>query len=400
MKEPASDDPAQVTDINRPIAIIAAILVAVVGPEVFIVQPGFVQGLVKYLGFTEQQAGYIASAEMWGIALSTVAMAFVAETFSWRKVLWASTLVVFAGNIASVFVTGGTAFAALRFITGVGSGGLISLSFTIIGLTANPDRNFGFLIMAVLIYGALGLLAMPSAYTAIGMQGVILFFAFFALTVLPFIRYLPVSGSAHAQVEDDATDLPGVYRAMAVATMLCYFIAQGVVWAYLFLMGVNGGIGEQEVANGLTLSQFLGIAGAFVAVVLGRRFGRIGPISVGIAGGIVPLMFLFGHMGAMVYAVAVCVYNFAWNMTHPYLLAAMASFDRTGRVVVHAVAAQMIGLAIGPAIAASVISGSDYGPVNWLGMAFFAAAAVLIIPPIYKHTALLPATARVAPNAD
>jgi len=38
----------------------AAILVGVIGPEVFIVQPGFVQGLVEKLGFDEQGAGYAA----------------------------------------------------------------------------------------------------------------------------------------------------------------------------------------------------------------------------------------------------------------------------------------------------------------------------------------------------
>ena len=48
------------------------------------------------------------------------------------------------------------------------------------------------------------------------------------------------------------------------------------------------------------------------------------------------------------------VYNFAWNTTHPFLLGAMASFDKNGRVVVYAVAAQMLGLATGPAVSSSI----------------------------------------------
>ena len=45
----------------------------------------------------------------------------------------------------------------------------------------------------------------------------------------------------------------------------------------------------------------------------------------------------------------------------------MASFDRRGRVVVYAVAMQMLGLAFGPSLAASVIGEGIYVNVNLLG---------------------------------
>jgi hypothetical protein len=69
-------------------------------------------------------------------------------------------------------------------------------------------------------------------------------------------------------------------------------------------------------------------------------------------------------------------------MVHPFLLAAMASFDRRGRVVVYAVAMQMIGLAIGPGLAATVIDAGDYVNVNRLGMALFGFSLLLILPPV------------------
>jgi hypothetical protein len=57
---------------NARLRLIAAILVGVIGPEVFIVQPGFVQGLVQNLGFDDQSAGYAASIEVWGITATTL----------------------------------------------------------------------------------------------------------------------------------------------------------------------------------------------------------------------------------------------------------------------------------------------------------------------------------------
>lgn len=375
-------DSGRSVDIDSRRTLATSILLGVVGPEVFIVQPGFVQGMVQNLGFDDRAAGYVASAEMFGIAATTVALTFAAHRTNWRTVVLVSLLTMALANVACTLVADVTAFAALRFVAGLGAGGVISLSFAAIGLTARPDRNFGYLIMWVLIYGALGLLLMPTALAWGGMTSVLWFFALFPLVALPWLRHFPASGEQRAQVERDAVDLSGSEKGLALAAMFAYFLAQGVVWAYLFLIGVAGGLSEQEVANGLMLSQFAGIAGALGAAQLATRYGRTMPLLVGILGGGLMLYFLFGPFSATVYAVAVGVYNLAWNFTHPFLLGAMASFDRRGRVVVYAVAMQMLGLAIGPSLAASVIEEGYYANVNWLGGALFLASAALILPPV------------------
>lgn len=373
------DDPI---DLNSRKTLWAVFLIGVIAPEVFIVQPGFVQGLVELVGFDDQGAGYAMTAEMFGLAATAILMTFTSHRFNWRTVIMGSLVVMFLANALCTLTTDLNTFAALRFIAGLGAGSLVSLSFAAVGLTRNPDRNFGLLIVWVLTYGALVLWAMPSVYAYAGMGGVLWFFAVFPLIAMPVIKYLPKSGESVAQVEEDAVDLTTAMKAMALFAMLAYFIAQGVVWAYLFLIGLSGGLDEQAVANGLTLSQFAGIAGALLAAILANRFGRSLPLTVGILGGAICLYFLVGSFEFLAFAVAVCVYNFAWNMTHPFLLAAMASFDRHGRVVVYAVAMQMVGLAIGPGLAASVITEGDYINVNWFGAALFVVSLALILPPV------------------
>jgi len=375
-------------DINSRWSIVSAIFLGVIGPAVFIVQPGFVQGLVGFYHFDEQQVGYIASAEMWGIALTTLFITFISRRFSWRLLLVLGILLSSSGNLLSTITADATSFAVLRCLTGVGSGVLISLSFTAIGLTANPDRNFGWLIMWVLIYGALGFLVMPSAYELVGMKGVLIFFALFNLLALPFVRFFPVSGESHVMIDESAVTLPPLYRSLAVVTMLFYFVAQGAVWAYLFLIGTSNGITEDDVSYGLTLSQFFGIVGALAAAAITCRFGRLTPVALGLLASILSLMALMGDIGAFTYMIAVCLFNLAWNNTHPYLLAALASFDRSGRTVERGVAAQMIGLAIGPAIAANVIADDNYSNVIWLGIALFAAALVAIVGPVLKQSSI------------
>ncbi len=383
-------------DINSRQSLWSVFLVGVIAPEVFIVQPGFVQGLVEYVGFDDQGAGYTASAEMFGLAATTILMTFIAHRVNWRAVMLGSLIVMFLANAMCTLTTDLNTFVALRFIAGLGAGSLVSLSFAIVGLTSNPDRNFGLLIMWVLTYGAIVLWAMPSVYALAGMNGALWFFAIFPLCAVPFLRHLPKSGDGVAQVEEDAVNLSTAMKTLALFAMLAYFIAQGVVWAYLFLIGLAGGLEEQAVANGLTLSQFAGIGGAMLAAILSHRFGRTMPLTVGILGGALCLYYLVGSFEFLVFATAVCVYNFAWNLTHPFLLAAMASFDRRGRVVVYAVAMQMVGLAVGPGLAASVISEGDYVNVNWLGAALFVLSLMLILPPVIAQKRLFGAGEAVA----
>ena len=363
-------------------------LIGVIGPEVFIVQPGFVQGLVEYLGFDDQGAGYTASAEMFGLAATTVLMTFIAHRLNWRKVVLFSVLVMFVANLASAFVSDLDAFIALRFIAGLGAGSLVSLSFAAIGLTSKPDRNFGLMITWVLVYGALVLWVMPMAYELTGITGVLLFFALFPLSALPLIQYMPASGEDQVQSSEVRTSLAPQFKIMALAAMLAYFTAQGVVWAYLFLIGTAGSLSEQAVANGLMLSQFAGIGGALLAAVLADRFGRSIPLAAGILGGAACLYFIIGEFSFLIYATTVIVYNFLWNVTHPYLMAAMASFDARGRVVVYAVAMQMVGLAVGPAIAATVISEGTYVNVNILGAVLFTLSFLLVLPPVMAQLKL------------
>jgi predicted MFS family arabinose efflux permease len=372
-------------DLNSKATLYSVFLVGVIAPEVFIVQPGFVQGLVQYLGFDDQGAGYVASAEMFGLAATTILMTFVAHRVNWRTVVFGSLVVMFIANVACTLTTDVDTFVLLRFVAGLGAGSLVSLSFAAVGLTKNPDRNFGLLIMWVLTYGAIVLWAMPTAYEMFGFNGVIWFFAVFPLIATPFVRHLPVSGETAAQVEEDAVNLSPRMKGLALFAMLAYFTAQGVVWAYLFLIGIDGGLGEQAVANGLMLSQFAGIAGAMLAALIAHKFGRSVPLTIGILGGALCLYYLVGTFEFMVYAVAVGVYNFLWNMTHPFLLGAMASFDRRGRVVVYAVAMQMIGLAVGPFLAASVITEGNYINVNWFGAGLFVLSLLLILPPVIQQ---------------
>lgn len=382
-------NPGSRVDINSIKLLCAALLIHTAGPQTVIVLPGFIQGLVKYVCFSDKQAGFIASAELWGMTAAVIAITFLVGRLNWRRVFVIALFLIVIGNLISIFISDFYTFCVIRFLTGIGGGAIVVLSYAILGLTTKADRNFGLGIMFVLVYGAVVFPLMPLVYNAVGMTGVLLFFASVALIALPFVRYMPTSGEEHLEIDINAINIDWSRKSMALATMLFYFIANFAVWSYFFRMGVNAGLSEQEVGNGLSASQFLGIAGAFTAAVVGARFGRSLPLSLGIIGGAIPLLFLFSPISAFTYAVIASAYQFAWNMTHPYLLAAMASFDPTGKMVVYATCMQFIGVSIGPAIGAMVISTGNYNNVLILGISLFVVCLILILPPVIREAGMV-----------
>ncbi len=374
------------SDVNARSSIVATVYVAVVAACVFILQPGYVQGLVEYLALSEEQAGYIAAAEMFGIALITFLLIFIAERCDWRKLTALCLILAAAGNLLSLSLTDFESLALVRFLSGIGSGGLMSLTFAMMGLTRQSDRNFGYLITWVLIYGALGILVMPSAFAGIGMNGVLIFFALFNISGLFCIRHLPRSGSQRPHAPTAPTgDYSWRLKGLSLVAILVYNISIGIVWAYLFLLGLEVGIGEQTVANVLTVSQFLGIGGAFVAVVLQLRIGRIIPVQVSIIGTALGIYLLVGEIALFHFALGVCLFNFLWNVSMPYLLATMASFDPQGRVVLYGICLQTAGYAIGPFIAATLLGAGSYDHIYTVATLLFLASAALLLPGLFAQ---------------
>ncbi len=371
----------QNVQLNSRLSIGAIIYVAVIAPCVFILQPGYVQGLVDYLNLTDVQAGYIASREMLGRAITTIALNFTAHRFDWRKLTALFLIICATGNFLSMSTSDYNTLLQLRLFTGLGSGGLMSLTFTMMGLTRHPDRNFGFIIAFVLTYGALGLWIMPTAFQTVGMAGVMMFFGVFCVSGLLFVRLLPASGQQYAAADRTAT--PAYALPIIVLTLLAilgYNTAIGIVWTYLFLIGMEAQIAEQTVANVLFISQIIGIVGALGASVLQLQFGRTWPLFLGILGIAMGIYCLLGEIALFHYALGVFLFNLLWNYTMPYYLGALADFEPTGKVVVMGISMQASGVALGPYLAATILARSDYDTVYMVAIVLFTASAFLLLP--------------------
>lgn len=371
-------------DINNIKSVASMIYLSIVGVCVFIIQPGIVQGFVSELGFSPEQAGYAASAELWGLAITTVILTFLSARLDWRKITAVALIVAVAGNIASTFNTDSQTFIIIRTITGLGLGAMISLPFAMLGMTKKTDFNFGLALVFILAYGAIGLYLFPWALENIGLDGIFIFLAVFCGIGLLLIPNLPCGASQTTELDAGSEEFR-FQKLLALAGVLAFNLGIGAVWAYLFLVGLEANIEEQGVANVLTISQLLGMLGAFLVVFLSSRVKRGIPFAASVLACAIGIGFLLFGVNFFIYSVAVYLFNFAWNMVVPYIMATLASFADNSKTVIRGSCMQMLGLATGPYIAAKIVGSGEspaYSTVNLFSVSVFVLALVLLLPAI------------------
>lgn len=379
------------TDVNGWKAVTSAIVLGTIGVLSFIIQPGIVQGFVTELGMSEASAVDLAGVEMLGVALATIALALFGGRVDWRHVVAAGLLAAVIGNAGSALTDGG-AFAVSRFVAGLGEGAIISISFTFVGVTRRTERNVALYLVLLLTYGAFTLWQLPAILDAVGFPGLFAAFAVASALAVITIPQVPRSFVEDIMENPEVRQLSRSLLGVALAGVLAYNLAQGIAWAVLFLVGVGAGLGEQQVADSLFLSQVVAIAGALASVFLASKLNRNAAIAFGILVGAASIALLLGKPSLMLFTLGVCGFNFLWNFVLPFILGRICDFDTSGRMMSLAIAMQMTGLGGGPLIAGRLIDGTGYGAVLGLCIALFIASFALLQIPIRQHRTLLAAT--------
>tara|TARA_B110000858_G_scaffold80356_1_gene93107 strand:+ start:15204 stop:16367 length:1164 start_codon:yes stop_codon:yes gene_type:complete len=374
-------------DVNSRGTITAGLVLGTIGVLSFIVQPGLVQGFVSVLGLSEADANLLASIEMAGIAIATILAIFLTRTVSWRVILAAALIIAAAGNLFSALGDNDTSLQIARFITGIGEGLIISLSFTIIGLTQKTERNIALYLALLMTYGAFGLWGMPLAFQTIGLNGIFIIWAVLTLIALFTIKYVPISSASQEESRPSAVQLGIGWLILALFSVFAYNAAIGLAWANLFLIGMDIEPNEQTVANGLLIAQFAGIAGALGAVYLSDRIGSFWPFSLGVIVAAVCISFLLAEPSILIFGIAVSGFNALWNFTLPYLLSIVGDMDSKSRMMTLAIAIQMVGLGSGPYLASKLFeSGFGFKEMEIITIVALVVSIVILAIPVRIHS--------------
>jgi hypothetical protein len=346
-------------DFNSNGVVASGVILGTIGVLSFIVQPGLVQGFVTEIGLSEADANALAFDEMLGVAIATFVTSFVKTRFSWRHILVVALSFAMIGNLFSAFAIKSPEFlSSARFLAGLGEGAIISLSFTIVGLTKRVERNLAAYLTLLLTYGALGLWLMPKAFDVLGIQGIFLVWALLTAFSFYLVKFIPSASDHVDHSESESLDMPASIRFLALLGVLLFNLAIGVAWANLFLIGMEIEPNEQAIANALLISQFVAILGALIPVFMERRLGLFKPIALTLFASSIFIALLLDNPSLTIFVIAVSGFNFMWNFGLPFVLSGVGNLDKKGHMISLAIALQMTGLGFGPFFAA-IILGND-----------------------------------------
>jgi predicted MFS family arabinose efflux permease len=341
------------------------------------IMPVLVAGLIEGLGFTNQEAGFVGSANLYGAALGAVSAIFLVKHIPWRKTSYGLLLVLIVIEFLSMKITSADALITTRFIHGLVGGVLVGIGFAVIARTAKADITFGLLLLVQFGLGGFGLMFLPPLVPEYGTS--VMFWSLIAfdvvtLLMLPFLGEYPVKPEPAKQPSKDQRGNANL-RPM-ILTLLGIFLFQASnmgPYAFMVGLGMHSGLSVEFTSMTLGAAAWIAIAGAFLVVVMATRFGRTLPVVTAIVlTSICTLSLLFSEI-SWIYLVANCIIGVTWAFVLPYLFGICSEFDGTGQIAAAGGFASKMGLASGPMIAGLVIGQDNYNLVLWI------AAATLIV---------------------
>lgn len=345
------------------------------------IMAALVAGLIEGLGFSDSDAGRVASMNVYGAALGALAAVGLVAHVAWRPFALCALFGLIAIDAVSIFVATPHALMAIRFLHGTVGGLLVGISYGVFTRTKSPDRVFGMLLVVQYGLGGLGIMLLPKLVPVYGhgvLFGALIAFSSVTLLMLPFLDAYP-----RGRVERPG---PGgeVRRGLLAAAVASVFLFQAGnmgLAAYMLGLAKRTGIDTDYASTALGVATWIGIAGSVLVVALGTRFGRAWPLLISTAITILGVLALHGSGSKPVYFLANCTMTIGWSFAIAYLLGLCAAFDPSGRAAALAGFLSKVGLASGPLVAAWLLEVTDYTTlINVSAIVAAASVPVMLVP--------------------
>lgn len=337
------------------------------GPAAIILMPMIVGGVVDGYGFSEQQAGVLASLEGMGLVIASIVATAWIRKLSWVKTLFFSLLLTALLNLISANITEFMPLVIIRFLAGFMGGTVFAVAVVALGDNRQPDRAFG---IAQVMQGAMMFAAFavaPALIQALNVSGVFYMLAAACVLMMLSLFRFPDRGVDHDELTRHVKSAKGhmLLIWLGLFASLVFFINIFGFWAFIERIGQAAQLPAGTIGLALGVSQIAAIGGAMAAALASDRFGRIKPLLVVLAGQCWVLWVLVGQFGTISFFIGASIFQALFMLGVSYQMGAIAKIDIKGRYLVLMTAAQGLGAAFGPSLAAALIrAGDDYTGIN------------------------------------
>jgi len=352
------------------------------------IMPALVNGLIDALGFTNQQAGAVGSANMYGAAVGALSIVFVIKRLRWKLAATIFLAGLIAIDLFSMLISDANTLLIVRFVHGLVGGMLVGTGFAIIARTANVDRTFGVLLFVQFGLGGLGVMFLPGLVPTYGTT--VLFFALIAFSIitlmmLPFLPDYPIKSKTGQLTGDNAAVIDKPNLLLTLLAIFTFQAANMGLYAFIIGLGKHYGLETDFISLTLGIAAWVGLGGAGLVIIMSTRYGHFKPVFFGtLVTAVGSAAFVYSDV-ASIFFIANCLLGITWAFVIAYLLGLVAKFDTSGQMAAMGGFASKMGLASGPVVAAWLLGEDNYQQLIIVAVVILLISALLAWKPARKQ---------------
>jgi len=341
-------------------------------------------------------AGNIASAELFGIAVSSLVFAQLSTRLNAHRTFTVALSVVIIMNIAAIFVPGLMSLAICRLVSGLALGAIIATVMASAGRSRTPEMTFawinacmagmsmvlGFLLPRALSFHQIehgGIVTSES-------DGLFFVYALFAIIALFFIRKTPIPKPIQTHVEgsDARPQKAPISGWISLVGLAVVFLGHGFIGFFFMRIG-------REIPLEVTTIGYIGMTASGIGIFIALGAGIVGAkykakIPVGIIFLILIILapFVASPGSPIVFFLAAPLFIFLPMSMMPIYLGALARVDPSGRLTASHPAFATLPGAAAPAIGGYLAVNGGFQLNGWAAIACTIIGAALMATTIFR----------------
>ena len=368
-------------------SIIKTGFMGVTGLGYTVILPILIGAIVDQLALDRSMVGWITFSNISGLAIGGLAATLLIGKIRLLYLIRIGCLGLILFDLLSAACSTGESLLFVRFFSGIAGGILYASSLGSFSALENSIKAFSIYIISYAVVSGVTLFSLPYFINLYGFGLGFYTLATMALISLIFSSVI-LEFESGLQTKDFST-LPSLFKNKYVALcLLSYFLLQlagGVTYTYTERIAMEAGQTSEYVGIVLSLGAILSAIGAFAVIKIGNRFGRKWPMSIALILMTGSIAFLFYAEYAILLLIGICMVSAFWSTLIPFYQQMQGQFDLIGRIVTIGTVVNMVGRAVGPALAALFLGDAAYENVLYLAISSLTLSYLLLLPLLRKE---------------
>ncbi|HKR87120.1 MAG TPA: MFS transporter [Phenylobacterium sp.] len=357
--------------------VIAGTTVAMIPMET---APFLISAVVESSGITQAQAGWVGSASVGAVAVTSMIAAPALHRLPFRRTMGCCALLLILGYAGLIAAGSLWSVVLLAVIAGAGSGGLISGMAMLVAGLPDPDKAYGYIYASTGFAFALLLLLLPMADKSFGPGA--LFAVIAAAAALASLALAKLAAPAEGEEAGDgaAGQVRWGAAGLVALVMTIGFPLYGGIFGMAERKALEVGMTSVQAGATLSAATLLSIAGSMLVAVVGVRWGRVLPTVVVMLLATLAYYLTLGARDAGAFVPGLLMFGFMQLGLNSYFFGLASVLDRGGRIAAALQGYSLIPYALGPGLFVSLVGA---GPLTQLAVPAVAvniAALVILLP--------------------